>query len=301
MTQRPTSDSSTLAHGRQGFTLIELLVVITIIGMLVSLLLPSMQQARKTARCTLCAAQMRGHGTAMNAYSIDYKYYYPLFGGACATDYYGRYCNDWDSSSFDSTVFDDYGSYLGLPNGNGITPSNSTNQLKYCPVVNFFQYGAYTFENAAVTPYYNGSFLGYELYPGRKLGPDATWANFDTMVRRNDNKELLMTDQLAISDTLVGYQAPWTDGITSVAASPAYFNPHADRSCTATRQGTANQLEADGHVAALDITQGPNPYVGLGNGGPVTAIIANYTEYYFNGTVAGPTNTLTDGNYAQGP
>lgn len=50
---------------KHGFTLVELLVVITIIGMLVSLLLPAIQSAREAGRKNTCANNMRQSALAM--------------------------------------------------------------------------------------------------------------------------------------------------------------------------------------------------------------------------------------------
>jgi prepilin-type N-terminal cleavage/methylation domain-containing protein/prepilin-type processing-associated H-X9-DG protein len=57
----------------KGFTLIELLVVVAIIAVLISILLPSLSQARMQAKRVVCTSNFRQIGVAMASYEMEYN------------------------------------------------------------------------------------------------------------------------------------------------------------------------------------------------------------------------------------
>lgn len=96
---------------KQKFTLIELLVVVSIIGILVSILLPSLQKARKKVRQTHCLNNHKQIMLCISLYTSSNDDWYPV------AMYYqfelepyarGKYTNkdDWADSSSKGTIFE---------------------------------------------------------------------------------------------------------------------------------------------------------------------------------------------------
>jgi prepilin-type N-terminal cleavage/methylation domain-containing protein len=100
-----------LGMAHSGFTLIELLVVVAIIALLISILLPSLKDAREQAKVAKCLANYRQLMTASTQYFLDYNDNFPFVTrtggnliGICSWSYGGKTPSDYWRTS-DSGVF----------------------------------------------------------------------------------------------------------------------------------------------------------------------------------------------------
>jgi hypothetical protein len=102
-----------------------------------------------------------------------------------------------------------------------------------------------------------GGWAGYNFYTGRKFWDThqtywwVEYEYYDTRVRRQDNKEILVTD--LVTYVFASSGSAWL-GNQYLTVSPAvpWFNPHAGNGNTLKPQNSAHQLRADGVVTTFD-------------------------------------------------
>ena len=67
------------------FTLIELLVVVAVIGILVSILLPSLSKAREKAKIAVCSSNLKQLSTAVSLYARNNREKFPYYKTSCVS------------------------------------------------------------------------------------------------------------------------------------------------------------------------------------------------------------------------
>jgi len=171
---------------RNGFTLIELLVVIAIISLLVSILLPSLNQAKELARSAVCMSNLKQLGILLAMYTNDYEGYLPP----------GHYHIAWYPMW--SQVLGDEGRALG-PSGVDSDDTMFGRDYAACPsdleplqpYPHNHSYGAHydysynpyspfhAYDESKATPYVGSSKLE-DVLSGAFMVTDATWGLFYT-------------------------------------------------------------------------------------------------------------------------
>ena len=156
-----------------GFTLIEVLVVVAIVALLISILLPSLQHARRQAQGAVCLSNLRQMILAAHSYTTAYAGRYPIYADTVTvpdfefTNYDRKIDYAWDYTRIEDTTT---GITLLRP---GLLWQGQTNEeIHQCPSFT----GSANWADDPYTGYnYNTSYVGtFQKKKIRSVGPDGT-------------------------------------------------------------------------------------------------------------------------------
>jgi len=223
------------------FTLIELLVVISIMGMLVSLLMPALREAKESARTVQCLNNLRQQGIAIHAYGNDFALY------------------PWCTFSNPEVWYVRLGSYLQKNTQNAGGPSLTTD------ISPIFQCPSSTFKPTIATNFFVTYSPHHELLRNWFILPAGNKVQTPYPLKGRPADVIMVIDACQMnlggnkgfSAAHISQSVDWYQAYNPATAN-ALVTPGLDIDDAAANghvrwrhKGGANSLFADGHIAIL--------------------------------------------------
>lgn len=207
------------------FTLIELLVVIAIIAILAAMLLPALNNARETARSSQCVSNLKQQGNAMMLYGDDNGGFVPVLATPTGSDFWpGRLAPYCGGSHTKLTPVFRCPSHRYNWRGNPLPQEIDWTNVSYG-----INYALYNVGTGPASASYGGRFYGAQI-SRLKSASQALYIS-----EKNHAKDVTNSYYPSVSN-----EYPNGTGVFEMG------NHH--------KNGRANTLFADGHVAPLVIS-----------------------------------------------
>ena len=183
---------------RKSFTLLELLVVVAVIGILATILLPSLSKSRTLAMRAVCLSNTKQWGYGITQITIKNNGIIPYM--SYTVGRYYPYAMQYDSDEKNLNV-EDMNEAMGGDGSFYNTSDYSMSEAALCPSAG----------NSDVFDYFNNPDIGHTFYPDRRMvltmyqyfghsqdsDPKDENPNPDDILRRNRANELLIERELA--------------------------------------------------------------------------------------------------------
>lgn len=222
---------------RRGFTLVELLVAVGIIALLLTMLLPAMQGARKQARLILCLSNLRQFAIAAQTYALNYNDHYPFAQVKVLTPT-ERITACWDFTTIKNRASGEVRLEAGLLWQGEAIPE----EIQQCP----------SFDGASNTA--NDPYTGYN-YNYSYIGGTASIKTVGAVTSRTVTGSARSGDVRRPYQTALFGDGQWADGANKFMRSPfpGTFDDGVGGRSAGTQgyrhQGKTNVVYCDGHAS----------------------------------------------------